>query len=1152
MAAAYFRVSAKRNTNKSTLVARMSVLALAGAMLFSFFLFGTTREHRAAASRQQVPERNLASNSTPPVAARTTEQARAAYGQMPLSFEANLGQAGEPVDFVARGAGYTLALSPTKAAFRLRKDKQQTAISKQKSAVLTMKLAGANAAATVAGIDELEGKVNYFIGNDPAKWRTAVPTFERVRYTEVYPGIDVIYYGNQKRLEYDFVVAPGRDARAITLEFAGAQKVELDAATGDLLVRVGEETIRQLAPLTYQETAGGGRREVESRYSIKDGSRVGFEVGEYDGNSPLVIDPVLQYSTFLGGINDDGASGIAVDSAGNAYVTGSTNSANFPTANAIQGTITPSNGDVAGDYDVFVTKINAAGTALVYSTYLGGNTGDGGLDIALDSAGNAYVTGQTRSANFPTANAIDSTYNSANDVFVTKINPAGSALVYSSYLGGTSDDFGHAITLDSANNVYLTGETSGGAFPTVNAFDSTFNGSSDAFVTKINAAGTALIYSTYLGGSIGDGSAAADHGNDIAVDAAGNAYITGETDSTNFPTFNAIQSTKSGTFEDAFVTKLNAAGSALVYSTYLGGTSDDHGSGITLDSANNAYITGETRSSNFPTANGFDSTHNLSSDAFVTKINAAGTTLVFSSFLGGSGVDIAQAIVLDPAGNIYVTGYTSSTNFPTVSPSQAFNGGSFDVFVTKINPAGSGLIYSTYIGGGGFDLSNGIALDPAGNAYVTGETPSGCLPFPTTTGAFDTTYNGGGDAFISKISETAPPSTLTGITSAVQFTQASYPIDEDVNFVSVTVMRTGDTATVVTVDFATSNGTASERSDYTTALGTLRFAAGETSKTVDLLVNEDSFVEGTDTFTVALSNASAGTCIGTPSTATVFITDDASEPLTNVIDDAQTFVGHHYHDFLNRQHDLPGLNFWTSDITVCGSNAACIDNKRTNVSQAFFLSIEFQQTGYLVFRFYKETFTDSVARPRGMPRYQEFLRDTREMGRGVVVGQGSWEQQLETNKQDFALRWVQKAEFIAEFPLTLIAAQFVDKLFLNAETTPTNAERNAAIAAFGSGDIAGRAAALRSVADSGSVYNRQFNAAFVLMQYIGYLRRNPNDAPEPGLNYGGFDFWLAKMNQFSIAGEDVRSEPVARARAQRAEMVRAFILSAEYRGRFGT
>ena len=269
----------------------------------------------------------------------------------------------------------------------------------------------------------------------------------------------------------------------------------------------------------------------------------------------------------------------------------------------------------------------------------------------------------------------------------------------------------------------------------------------------------------------------------------------------------------------------------------------------------------------------------------------------------------------------------------------------------------------------------------------------------------------------------------------------------------------------------------------------------------------------------------------------------------NPIDDAQTFAFVHYYDFLNREADAPGLAFWTSEITSCGSNAACIDNKRTNVSQAFFFSIEFQQTGYLVFRFYKSTFTDSVARPRGMPRMDEFLVDTRTVADGVIVGQPGWEAKLLENQQNFARAWVQRAAFLAAFPADMTAAAFVDKLFLQSEVTPTTPERNAAIAAFGAGGVDGRAAALRSVADSGSVYNKQYNPAFVLMQYIGFLRRNPNDAPDN--NYGGFDFWLAKMDSFSVPGEDVRNEEVARRRAQRAEMVRAFLLATEYRARFG-
>jgi hypothetical protein len=404
-----------------------------------------------------------------------------------------------------------------------------------------------------------------------------------------------------------------------------------------------------------------------------------------------------------------------------------------------------------------------------------------------------------------------------------------------------------------------------------------------------------------------------------------------------------------------------------------------------------------------------------------------------------------------------------------------------------------------------------------------------------------------GDAFVAKISDAS-----TAPASALQFSQTTYVVDEDVTSVNVVVQRTGDTSAAATVDYSTADGTASERSDYTTALGTLRFAAGQTEAVVPILISEDSFAEGTQTFTVMLSNPTGGATLSCQTaTATIQINDDAQEPATNAIDDASVFAGQHYHDFLNRPADPAGLSFWTNQITSCGSDAGCLDAKRRNVSQAFFLSIEFQQTGYLVFRLYKETYTDSPERPRGMPRYREFLRDTQEIQRGVVVGIGNWEQQLAANRQEFARRWVQKPEFVAQFPESMTAAQFVDKLFRNSEVTPTQAERDAAIAAFGGGGVEGRAAALLNVADSGSVYNRQYNPAFVLMQYIGYLRRNPNDAPEPGLDYAGFDFWLAKLNQFSRPGEDVRNEQVALARIQRAEMVRAFIVSEEYRQRFG-
>ncbi len=387
--------------------------------------------------------------------------------------------------------------------------------------------------------------------------------------------------------------------------------------------------------------------------------------------------------------------------------------------------------------------------------------------------------------------------------------------------------------------------------------------------------------------------------------------------------------------------------------------------------------------------------------------------------------------------------------------------------------------------------------------------------------------------------------------TTVQFNQATYSVQEDCTFTTVTVTRTGNISNPASVDFATTDGSANERFDYTTSLGAVNFSAGETSKQIFVLVTEDSFGEGAETATITLSNPT-GAALGTPSVATVQITDDASEPATNAIDDTVTFVCQHYHDFLNRQHDDAGLAFWTNQIVACGPDQSCIDRKRVDVSTAFLLSIEFQQTGYKVIRMFKATFVDSAGRPRGLPRYRESLRDTQEIGRGVVVGQGNWEQQLADNILAFAREWVQRSEVVdpSVLPTTMTATEFVDKLFLNSGVTPTPAERSAAIAAFGAGGTNGRADALLSVIESGSVFNRQFNQAFVLMQYIGYLRRNPNDTPD--FDYAGFDFWLTKLNDHSLPGEDVRDDDVALGRVRRAEMVRAFLTSGEYRGRFGS
>ena len=726
----------------------ISLLAISAVVALILFTPGETPRPPEAAT----PWGTASLENAP----RTTAQVRKTYGQIPLSFEANRGQGDESVNFRARGAGYTLSLSPTEALFVLARENDEPL-----PTVVGMKLVGANPGAAVEGVNELEGKVNYLLGNDPAQWRTNIPTFGRVRYSGVYRGIDLVYYGNQRHLEYDFVIAPGSDAGAIALEFAGAGRMEIEAATGDLLLGIGDKTIRQHKPVVYQETSAG-RRNVEGRYALLGRGRVGFEVGAYDPSATLIIDPVLVYSTFLGGNHDTTARAIALDASGNAYVTGATFSTDFPTANAFQSA-------PRGDSEAYVTKLNVAGSAIIYSTYLGGSDREEAIDLAVDSDGNAYVTGNTGSNDFPTVNAFQSTFSGGaasgfGDAFVSKLNPDGSALVYSTYLGGNALDLGNGIAVDSGGNAYVTGSTASTNFPTANAFQGTFAGGfafGDAFVTKFNPAGSALVYSTYLGGS------SEDNGRAVAVDSAGNAYVAGRAGASSFPTTaGAFQTTYRGG-GDAFVTKFNPAGSALVYSTFLGGNGSENNQldCLAIDAAGNAYVTGQTSSTNFPTANAFQSTLGGGSDIYVAKLNASGSGLIYSTYLGGSDTDLGSGIAADSAGNAYVTGNTSSTNFPVANAFQNTFSGGFpvgDAVVTKFDATGT-LTYSSYLGGSDYDTGYGIAVDAAGDAYVTGITLSRC--FPTTAGAFDTSSDTVFTGFITKISETAPAATLNACAS---------------------------------------------------------------------------------------------------------------------------------------------------------------------------------------------------------------------------------------------------------------------------------------------------------------------------------------------------------------------------------------------------
>ena len=632
----------------------------------------------------QHPQLSSASKTAPKAQTNILDQ----YGKLPLSFEANHGQTDSKVKFLSRGHGYSLFLTGSEAVIVLKKTAPKTEEMKvlsgrelvkkrgggaEEGTIVRMELAGANAAPRVAGAEELPGKTNYFIGNDPAKWRTNVPTYSKVQYEGVYPGVDLVYYGNQGRLEYDFVVAPGVDPNEIRLKFYGAGKLRLDKK-GDLLLGAEGEEVRFEKPLVYQELAGE-QKTVESSYVLASTNRIGFQLGEYDHSQPLVIDPVLSYSTYLGGSASDSGQGIAVDGSGNAYVTGSTSSANFPAASALQSTL-------AGTVNAFVTKINASGSALVYSTYLGGGNQDFSYGIAVDGSGNAYVTGSTSSTNFPTANALQSTIRGSTNAFVTEINAGASALVYSTYLGGNASDAGRGIAVDASGNAYVTGDTTSSNFPTANALQSTLAGSENAFVTKLNPSGSALVYSTYLGGN------SVDQGFGIALDTMGDAYVTGLTYSPNFPTANALQP-KGGVsedYDDAFVTKLNPSGSAFVYSTYLGGHTFDGGMGIAVDTSGNAYVTGYTSSVDFPTtpdalqsilSNPTNAVYSLNS--FVTELNPIGSALVYSTYFG---VSQGQGIAVDASGNVYFTG--SAGSIPTANALQSTNAGSQNAFVAKI------------------------------------------------------------------------------------------------------------------------------------------------------------------------------------------------------------------------------------------------------------------------------------------------------------------------------------------------------------------------------------------------------------------------------------------------------------------------------------
>lgn len=689
------------------------------------------------------------------------------YGKLPLYFIENKGQINENVIFYEKGVGRATFFTRRGVSFALMSGQQLndhqdrydpwsgeneiSGVRTPKPEIINLVPLKANAHPNIVAEGLQQCKVNCFLGNNPEKWKTNIPTYNAIIYKNVYQNIDMKFYGNNRCLEYDIIVKPGASPSRVQLSYEGIEDAQI-TEEGNLEIRMKGEKFIQKKPYIYQEI-NGKRIEVEGRFRVANsGLRAqnkkrekgnlkqciyGFQVASYDKRYPLVIDPTIVYSTYLGGTGNDAGSGIAVDVNGNAYITGVTYSSDFPTTNTIVGTYHDGG-------DAFVMKINAAGDSIVYSTYLGGSNLDRGYGIAVDASGNTYISGTTYSTDFPTINALDGTLSGTTDTFMAKISAAGDSLIYSSYLGGRSSDYSYGIAVDASGNAYITGVTSSSNFPVANAVDASYNGNGDIFVTKVNASGGSIIYSTYLGGS------SQDHCYGIVLDTMGNVYITGETTSANFPVVDAIDGSLGGT-KDAFVAKINAAGNGLVYSTYLGGSDNDSSDGIAIDTLGNVYITGITYSGDFPMVNAITGVYNGGGDAFVTKIDAAGHNIVYSTYLGGSGEDYGKAITVDTYGRTYVSGSTNSTNFPLINAFDGTIGGPRDIFVTKINAAGSKHVYSSYLGGGsGNEYGYGIAVDTSGSVYITGITATNGFP---TVNAIDISFNGGWDAVLIKIAD---------------------------------------------------------------------------------------------------------------------------------------------------------------------------------------------------------------------------------------------------------------------------------------------------------------------------------------------------------------------------------------------------------------
>ena len=713
---------------------------------FVFSLIALAVIARPAYSKRDLPGKQSTNSS------REGEDIRG-FARLPLTFVENHGQWSDKVKFRSDIGGASVWFTADQVIFQLSR-KTPDAISQidpldprsnnifskdagisRQSLVYSVSIEGANTGAIAEGNSAHAGKFNYLLGPTPATWRTDISAYSAITYRDIYPGIDLIYRGADDHLEYDFAVKPGVDPSQISLRFDGVNSLSVDPS-GALLVSTDWGTLVERAPRVTQRD-NGVDREISSEYLLVSDKAVRFKLGKnYDPTLPTLIDPVLSFSSLLGGASDDYATGVAVDTAGYVYLAGYTSSANFP----IVGAFDPSTN---GSFDAFVTKISPNGSTIIYSTFVGGSNDDRVSKIAVTPSGQATVVGYTVSADFPTQAAYDNSANGLQDIFAFRLSSAGNSLLYSTYLGGSSDDRGFDIAIDASERAYIAGETNSSDIPTPSGYDGIKNSGFDAYIARLSANGSSLEYGTYLGGNSSEGALG------IAVDNSNITYVTGYTTSPDFPMASAYDPSHNFDY-DVFVSKLSANGGSLVYSTFLGGTGTEWATSIARDGSNNMYITGLTTSNLYPTINAYDNSFAAVFDAFVTKIAASGSTLSYSTYLGASGAEQGLAITVDPLDEAVVVGFTNSSTFPTKDAVRPLYTGLEDMFITKFNSAGNQLAFSTFLGGSDDDEALGVTCDVTGNVIVTGFTVSTGFPLAA---AMDSTANGGVDVAFAKISD---------------------------------------------------------------------------------------------------------------------------------------------------------------------------------------------------------------------------------------------------------------------------------------------------------------------------------------------------------------------------------------------------------------